>query len=287
MKNYLFLAIMLLSLVKAEAQTLDVGIGVGGALYWGDLNAPSFGTNVGNTRPAVQLVGNMGFSDYVSVRAGLLYGRLQGADRKSTRPWQQTRNLDFTSPLLELSLLTEIHVFGYNSLQESFFSPYVALGLTGFYFNPSTVYQGVSYELQPLGTEGQGLPGFADPYSTISGALLFGAGSKFKLSESVTVAVDILARRTFTDYIDDLSTDYVSYPELAAGNGEIAARLGNRMGEFLGQEEPVILETGTQRGGDTVSDYIFTGMVTFYINFTQNAGGGLFRGGNKVECPTF
>lgn len=287
MRNFLFLTILCWCVVKVEAQTLDIGIGVGGSTYWGDMNTPDFGSNIGNTRPAVQLVGNLGFSDYLSVRGGLLYGRLGAADRKSNVPWQQTRNLDFTSPYLELSLLTEIHVFGYNRLEESFLSPYVALGLSGFYFNPSTVYQGVSYELQPLGTEGQGLPGFADPYSRFSGALVFGAGSKFKLSESVTMSVDILARRTFTDYIDDLSTDYVSYPELAAGNGEIAARLGNRMGEFLGQEEPVVLETGSQRGGNTVRDYVFTGMVTFYINFSQNAGGGLFKGRGGVECPTF
>ena len=268
-------------------QGVNIGVGVGGSLYWGDLNSKDFGQNIGNTNLALQVVGNYEMSDYLSIRGGLLYGSLSGDDSKSNQDWQRLRNLDFSSVLLEASVLGEFHIFGYNKVgRESAFSPFVAAGASGFYFNPTTVLNGTTYELQPLGTAGQGLPGFVDKYSTVSGALIFGAGVKIKVSEGVTMVIDGLARRTFTDYIDDLSGDYVSYPELAAGNGEIAARLGNRFGEFLGQAEPVIVETGTQRGGQFVNDYIFTGMVTFYINLSSGGFKG-FRGGNSVQCPTF
>jgi len=278
---------IILNFVLICKLVLDFGIGVGGSVYWGDLNTPDFGTNIGNANLAVQAVANIGFSDYVSLRTSLLYAKLSGDDSKSKVVWQQQRNLDFSSPLLELSVLGEFHFFGDNMLDDDMpFSPFVALGGSGFYFNPSTIYQGQSVDLQPLGTEGQGMPGFDEKYSKFSGALLFGAGVKVKISDGITMVVDGLARRTFTDYIDDLSGTYVSYPELAAGNGELAARLGNRIGEFLGQEEPVIRETGTQRGGKFVNDYFFTGMVTFYINLSQK-GTSLFKGGNKVDCPTF
>lgn len=274
-------------LTGVSGQGLDIGVGIGGSLYWGDLNSKDFGKNVGNTNLALQLVGNYVMNDYVSVRGGLLYGKLSGDDSRSNQDWQRLRNLDFNSILLEASVLGEFHIFGYNKLgEESPFSPFVAAGFSGFYFNPKTTLDGTVYELQPLGTEGQGMPGFDEKYSRLSAAIVFGAGLKVKLSDGVTMVVDGLARRAFTDYIDDLSGDYVSYPELAAGNGEIAARLGNRFGEFLGQEEPVIVETGTQRGGAFVNDYFFTGMVTFYIKFSGSGGRG-FRGGNSVQCPTF
>jgi len=255
----LFLSFFIL-VVGAKSQSLDIGIGVGGSLYWGDLNSESFGINLGNTNIAVQVNANYVMSDYISIRGGLLYGTLSGDDSKSTRDWQRLRNLNFKSTLIEASIMGELHIFGYNKLgEDSPFSPFVTVGLSGFYYNPTTVLDGQEIALQPLGTEGQGLPGFGNKYNKFSGAITFGAGVKMKLSESVTLVVDGIARRTFTDYLDDISGNYVSYPELAAGNGEIAARLGNRMAEFLGQGEPVILETGSQRGGVNVQDYFFTG----------------------------
>lgn len=287
MKRYILSLFFFLGGLSLNAQSLDVGVGIGGVVYWGDLNTDDFGTNIGNTNIALQLTANYLLTDYVSIRGGLLYGNLSGDDSKSTQPWQRERNLDFTSPLVELSLLSEIHVFGDNRLDGDLpFSPFVALGLSGFYFNPSTILDGQSYDLQPLGTEGQGLPGFADKYSRISGSLLFGGGVKIRVTQGITLVVDGLARRTFTDYIDDLSGDYVSYNELLAGNGETAARLGNRMAEYLGQAEPVILPTGTQRGGVQVQDYYFSGMATFYINLTTGRGFGR-RGVDTSKCPTF
>ncbi len=285
-KTILYLLLVLVGAGEIKSQSLDIGIGVGGVLYWGDLNGPDFGTNVGNTNLGIQIVGNYTLSRYFSVKGGLLYGTLSGDDSKSSLDWQKERNLNFTSILIEASVLTEFHIFGYNKLdEESPFSPFGVFGVSGMYFNPKTSLDGVTHALQPLGTEGQGLPGFEDKYSRLTGAFVLGAGIKVRLSESVIMVVEGLGRRVFTDYLDDLSGDYVSYPELAAGNGEVAARLGNRIGEYLGQAEPVILETGTQRGGKFISDYFMTGMVTFYFKISSGYRGR--RGGNSVKCPTF
>gem|GEM_PF-4812511 len=49
-------------------QGVNIGVGVGGSLYWGDLNSKDFGQNIGNTNLALQVVGNYEMSDYLSIR---------------------------------------------------------------------------------------------------------------------------------------------------------------------------------------------------------------------------
>ena len=287
MKKHIYTLILsCISLWSLQGQTLEYGIGVGGSVYWGDLNSPEFGTNISNTNLAFQGVAKLNFSKFVAVKANLLIGRLSGDDSKSYIDWQKQRNLDFSSILVEFGLLGEYHFFGYNFGEDSPISPYLSAGVAGFYFNPTTIYNGDRVKLQPLGTEGQGMSGFGSKYSRVSLAIPFGGGAKFRVNNTLNIAVDILARKTFTDYIDDVSTSYVAYDELAAGNGPLAAALGNRIGEALGQEEPVSLPTGTQRGGSGVDDYYFTAMVTFTFKLNKNLS---FFGGHKntTKCPKF
>jgi len=285
-KLLLVFTIGILSFVKSDAQYLEYGVGIGTSVYWGDLNAPDFGTNIGNTNLAVQGMAKLNFSRYIAVKANLLYGTLTGDDSRSFLNWQKQRNLNFKSSLLEFSVLGEFHVFGYNFGEENPLSPYITAGLGVFHFNPKTTFQGNTVELQPLGTEGQGLPGFAGKYSRVAVSIPFGAGAKLQLTNSVNLSIDILARKTFTDYIDDISTNYVAFDELAAGNGLLAAQLGNRIGEFLGQSEPVSLPTGSQRGGANVQDYYFTGMITLTFKLNKNVQ--LFGSHrHRTDCPKF
>jgi len=287
MKNLLLIFIISsFTLCAAKAQYLEYGLGIGGAVYWGDLNAPDFGSNISNMNFAVQAMAKLNFSKYIAVKGNLLYGQLSGDDGNSYLEWQKQRNLDFKSTLIEFAVLGEYHLFGYNFGEENPISPYVTAGLGVFYFNPTTVYNGTTYALQPLGTEGQGLPGFSSKYNRIAIAIPFGAGVKFKVNDKINFSFDILARKTFTDYIDDVSTNYVAFDELAAGNGVIAANLGNRIGEFFGQDEPVNVTTGDQRGGSNVQDYYFTGMLTLTFKLNRNIK--LF--GNhkhRTDCPKF
>lgn len=287
MKNLLLIIVIsIFGLGSVHSQYLEYGIGIGGSLYWGDLNAPDLGSNISNTNFAVQAVAKLNFSNYIAVKGNLLYGKLSGDDGKSYIEWQKQRNLDFNSTLIELAVLGEFHLFGYNFGEENPISPYFTAGLGLFYFNPTTTFNGVTYALQPLGTEGQGLPGFSSKYSRVALAIPFGAGAKFKVNERINISVDILARKTFTDYIDDVSTSYVSYEELAAGNGTIAATLSNRIGEYFGQDQPVAVQTGDQRGGANVTDYYFTGMVT--VTFKLNKNLQLFGGHrHRTDCPRF
>ncbi len=286
MKRILIPLLLFLYPAITFSQSLELGFGVGAVNYWGDLNAPSFSTNMTNARFGFQLNGRIFYSNKIAARVNLLVGSLHGDDSKSDVQWQLERNLNFSSRVFDLAVMGEYYLFGYDhSDAESIFSPYLTAGVSVFTFNPYTEYLGQEIELQPLGTEGQGLPGYDDFYSTTSFSLVFGGGAKVKLSEKFSINLDLLAHRTFTDYIDDVSGVYADY-FLLRDRDPLAANLSDRSDEYFGQAEESIPETGSQRGGEDVKDYFLTGMITF--NFViGNNGFRLGKSGYHGQCPTF
>jgi hypothetical protein len=267
---------------RTAAQKLEFGIGVGTSTYWGDLNSTDFSTNLKNSGLAVSVSGTAVYSKYLGARVNLAYGRVNGSDSRSNNLWQRERNLSFYSNILELAALGEFYFFTYD--EESVFIPYLTAGLALFYFDPKTKLNGVDYRLQPLGTEGQGLPGYDKPYSLISAAIPMGAGGKFKINDKTYLFVELIARRAFTDYLDDVSTKYVNYNEFLAEGKVITANLANRMHEFRGTNELVNLPTGAQRGGEKVKDYYFFTMMGVQLAMGE---GFVRKKGYKSNCPKF
>ena len=282
------LALSLFIVNKNSAQYTEIGIGLGISSYWGDLNTPSFSTNLtSHSGATLQLSARKIFKKYYGIRGSFSVGSVKGNDAKSSTDWQQLRNLSFKSSITELAVLGEFYVFGFDTDPGStIFLPYVTAGLSGFRFDPKTVYQGNEIRLQPLGTEGQGMPGRGDKYSLYSAAMLAGAGAKIIINENLNISMDVILRRTFTDYLDDVSTTYVNYDDLNAANGTLAANLGNRMNQFLGQEAPVQLATGSIRGGANVKDYYFMSVVSLNM-MLSNGRRSRYGRGNKVICPKF
>lgn len=291
MKSYrnilLLLFVCVFSKIEINAQYLEFGMGFGQAVYWGDLNAPDFSTNLSNWKFGGQIYVRYNHSRNLSFKTNLLFAKIAGDDRKSPLDWQKLRNLRFESTIFEGSVMGEYYIFGIDHNAGKVFSPYVTGGLALFKFNPTTDFNGSTVDLQPLGTEGQGISGFSSKYSTLALAVPFGAGAKISFTEKLSLNIDIIARRTFTDYLDDVSGSYVDYNQLLSANGQLAADLGNRQGEALGLSEPVIVPTGTQRGGQTVRDYYFTFMVS--VNYYIGATNMFSKGGRQStsNCPTF
>ena len=281
--------LLTLNIAKVMSQYSELGIGIGLTTYWGDLNSneliKNFSTNSGL---AFQLHYRYLYQNRWGLKAAFLHGQVKANDNNSTLDWQKLRNLSFRSSINELGVFAEYYILGFNSVKGSFpFQPYLTAGATYFTFNPKTIYQGYEVELQPLGTEGQGLPGYPDLYRKHSYALAFGGGAKWIFSEAINLSADILLRRTGTDYIDDVSTIYINYDEFKALKSNLAPELSNRMGEYLGQTESVRLQTGSQRGGKEIKDYYFVAMISLNIMLTDNKGRKRFGGRNAVICPTF
>jgi hypothetical protein len=128
------------------------------------------------------------------------------------------------------------------------------------------------------------MAGFDEPYKTFAFAIPFGLGVKYALSDRINLGLELGARPTFTDFLDDVSGDYVTYTDLLAGNGQLAAALGNRTGELTGSE-PVVVPTGTQRGDGAKKDWYFILGATVSYNFLDNGlMGSRRRGGRRAGC---
>ncbi|MCC6726153.1 MAG: outer membrane beta-barrel protein [Saprospiraceae bacterium] len=286
MKNIIRILAILALPFASQAQHLEAGILLGGANYVGDLSNNSSNLYLKETKFAAGLFVKQNLNDLFAVRLGFNWARISGQDANVRNDdFVHDRNLSFRTTLMEFGLTGEWNILGYQPYGLSRpFSPYLFLGVAGTKYTPKARYQGNWENLQSLGTEGQGMDGLDDPYKTFAFAIPFGVGVKYALTDRINLGLEFGARPTFTDYLDDVSGNYVSYPELLAGNGQLAAALGNRTGELTGSE-PVVVATGTQRGDSAKKDWYFIMGVTVSYNFLDNGlMGSRKRGGRRAGC---
>jgi hypothetical protein len=147
-------------------------------------------------------------------------------------------------------------------------TPYAFIGVAGFLHNPQALAPatdllggalteaGQWVDLRPLGTEGQYStlePTDANsgikPYSKIQAAIPFGLGARFKLGELTDLWIDFGFRYTFTDYLDDVSKNYV---DLGVLNNPLAKAMSYRSNELPAGQLPT-LQPYVARDGNTYS----------------------------------
>lgn len=287
MKSYTFTLCLFLFAFSLSGQHFEAGLRVGGANYLGDLTASRTWTSVGETNLHLGLIGRYHVHDFFTLRGGLNYGAISSNDSRSFRDQTRfRRNLSFRSNVWEIALATEINIHRYEPRGlEHRMSPYILIGVGLFRFNPKTYYNGEWVALQPLGTEGQGMPDHPKKYSLTQIAIPLGVGIKYAFSEQWTVSFEYSMRKTFTDYLDDTSEFYPDLDQLRQVNGELAGELSWRTDEVDPDARPPA--PGSQRGDPNDQDwYIFTG-VTLTYNFIKS---NIFRtrkktNKGKLSCP--
>jgi hypothetical protein len=279
---FLTLALFVGFCTITKAQFFEIGANLGTSTYEGDLAPSSFIVSFTETHFAGGPMIRYTPHKFVSVRLQAIGSKITGSDTNAEGIGRLQRNLHFRSPLFEVSLTPEWNILGFDPDEDKIFSPYIYSGITVFKFNPQAQLNGTWYELQPLGTEGQGMIGRPEPYKLTQFAVPIGAGIKYAVSPNIIIAGDATVRKTFTDYLDDVSSTYVSRPELIASNGELAADLANRTGEYFGTE-PVVVPTGTQRGDPGDKDWYL--LVGFTISYRLDGEGGF--GGGRSGCYQF
>lgn len=244
-----------------NAQYGEVGVLMGVSNYLGDLVPPQeyfLGTSF-----ALGATYQYNFTDRISVRGNLIWGQIRGDDRNSSYDsGRRQRNLSFHSHILEFSALAQVNILPFHP-QRNFkpITPFVFAGIGVFHFNPTTVYKSTKHYLQPLGTEGQGMEGYGPKYSLVEVAIPFGCGIKFCVSKRFNFTFEFGLRKTFTDYLDDVSGDYVPLDELRNGNGILAANLSNRSYDESGNQ---IEKAYTPRGSSGKDWYTFMGVSVTY-----------------------
>jgi hypothetical protein len=275
------LLIMLAMPFFCQSQKLQVDLFGGVATYQGDLQGKRYTLN--QSRAAIGIGATYGLSEKFFARAGFTYGGLAGDDKlNTTGKGIEFRNLRFKSAVSEMHLVVEYNLF---RLEGKSLTPYVFGGIALFHFNPYTNDSiGNKYFLKPLSTEGQGLAAYPNKknYSLTQFAIPFGGGLKIKLSDEIQVALELGVRKTFTDFIDDVSGFYVDRTTLLNERGAKAVELSYRGNELSGA--PTYPVDGTQRGNEKTKDwYYFTGVrLSKTIN---NKAGRIAKGRDKLGCP--
>lgn len=253
-----------------SAQHLEFGLMGGASNYLGDLSGNSSTVYLTESNLSGGAFLRYNFSHMGAVRLGFTYGQVSGHDQNAKQLDQQQRNLSFTSPIMELAVIGEFNILGYQPYNlERPFSPYLFAGFGLFNFNPSTVYEGEKVLLQPIGTEGQGSEGRPAPYQRTAFSIPFGLGVKYAINDKWNVGLELGARMTATDYLDDVSTVYIDPVALDRTNGPLAVALNNRTGE-LRSGEPIDFADGTARGDGAARDWYFIAGLTISYNFLDN-----------------
>jgi hypothetical protein len=190
--------------------------------------------------------------DRLDMSLGYIHGSIEGDDATSASKYNKNRNLSFYSTIDEINLNFRLRVF--SARDKELVNPYLVAGIGYFWFNPKADYNGKSYELQPLGTEGQYISGgnHPEPYKLSSASLGLGIGIHFRIDDHFGVRLEAMPRLTFTDYLDDTSSDYPDSSTLAATpNGAIAVLLSSRYDKGYPRE-------GLRRGNADKNDVIIT-----------------------------
>lgn len=262
--------------------TASLSLFAGVINYQGDMNPNSFTFSHSNFSAGI--IARKPLGPVFSLRAGIVHGRIEAADRWN-RDYLKPRNLSFTTSITEAHLALEINVL---DITTNKFSPYAYGGIALFHFNPwTTDNNGVKTFLKPLSTEGQGLPEYPNqkPYQLTQMALAFGGGIKFAVSETIKIGLEISQRKTFTDYLDDLSSHYTDRDVLLMAKGPKAVELAYR-GDELPGGNPLFPTHGEQRGTPSEMDWYYYSGMTLEINL--NNAGEMFKSHRSVagmRCP--
>ncbi|QOI96832.1 MAG: hypothetical protein HRU69_04685 [Flammeovirgaceae bacterium] len=285
-----------------------LGISLNALNYYGDLS-PSpkrVSTDLGFTRPAIGVSFTHRFGPRYQLQAAFTYGGIRGADVESADQgdtengvFRYNRNLSFRNRIKELSVVAQVDLWENQAtyISRVKWTPYVYAGIAVFHHNPQaqapefdaagnpTGKKGQWVDLQPLGTEGQ----FANlnptdvnygikPYKRIQPSIPFGVGARFRINEVMDLAAEFGFRYTFTDYLDDVSGNYV---DLGVFDNTLARAMSYRSNEVAtpnytytgrdGQTYNVLAGYGTEhpdnlRGNNSNRDvYMVTTVRLTYI----------------------
>jgi len=143
--------------------------------------------------------------------------------------------------------------------------------------------------LQPLHTEGQGFAEYPTrkDYKLTQLEIPIGFGAKLFFRENMYIGVEVLHRKLFTDYVDDVSTNYIDPvyfdQHLSSANAAMARSLSYR-GTYTGMT--VNNAAGQQRGNPKQNDAYFSTIIKlgWRLNGSNSPND---RAANQMRCPKY
>jgi len=165
------------------SQISEIGFGIGGLTYTGDLQR---GYNIANNRPALTAFFRSNLSDVVSLKIGLTGGILKDSDDNPIDQQAALRNESFDILLAEVATTIEYHFLDFRSEHTYLrWSPYFFTGIGIFTFS------------------GEGEKNAQ--FSNVQLAIPIGVGFKYNLNPKYQLGLEWGIRKTFFDYLDNIS----------------------------------------------------------------------------------
>jgi hypothetical protein len=169
----------------------------------------------------------------------LYYGMVSGNDAFTKNIYRENRNLNFRSPIVELSVQAEYYFIGEKGTKQysmrglskkkkRSYGVYLFTGIGIFYYNPKEELNGKWYSVRKYHVEGQGLPNGPKQFSNINVTIPIGLGFRYALNKHWSIGSELSLRKTFTDYIDGVSGKYYyDKSALQAAYGTTAVQLAD------------------------------------------------------------
>lgn len=261
----------------ANKRYFAFGGGINIINYFGDLAPTSSwaSTDIKFTRPGLSLFLDYKYAPRVTFRLAFDMGTITGDDFTSADPndeldkYRYIRNIQFRNRIYDLSFQVKIDLLTNRGtyISRPVFNPYIFGGVGVFYHNPKALAPetdqlgnsipeaGKWVALQPLGTEGQYSDAYdVKPYSKVQVSVPVGLGFSCKLGNNLDFSFEIGYRILFTDYIDDVSENYV---DLGIFDNPLARALSDRSRELIA------VRTGESRDFENVilpntTEYTYT-----------------------------
>ncbi|HEV8511894.1 MAG TPA: DUF6089 family protein [Cyclobacteriaceae bacterium] len=186
------------NLVLAQpSQKSEVGFGLGVFNYTGDITRTY---DITTSRPAATAFYRSNISRVISMRVALTGGQLAANDKHNPLDSAAIkRNASFNIFLLELSSTFEYHFLDWRDDRRRLrFTPYLFAGLGLFGISGNNVK--------------------TKTYSNVQMSIPFGAGMKYVLNPKYYIALEFGVRKTFFDYLDNISGGNTTIKNYQYGN---------------------------------------------------------------------
>jgi len=179
------------------SQRSEVGFGLGVFNYTGDLVRTY---DITTSKPAATVFYRSNISKVISLRVAITGGQLAASDKHNPLDSAAIkRNASFNIFLLEASSTFEYHFLDWRDERRRLrFTPYLFAGIGLF---------GISGNNTKTNT-----------YSNVQMCIPFGAGMKYVLNPKYYIAFEIGIRKTFFDYLDNISGGNTSVKNYQYGN---------------------------------------------------------------------
>lgn len=239
--------------IKREREFIAFA-GLNTSTYYGDLKDKK---DIFDVKPSLSIGIQYQFTNRLAARAEFSWVTFSATDEDSGDQYRVNRNLSFKSSNYEVAVSGVVNLFpnGNRFYQRPPVNAYGFIGVGVLFFNPKAEQEGKTYVLHDFQTEGV-------DYSRTTLVIPYGIGGRFQVNPFFNIAVEIGWRKTFSDYIDDVSGTYIDNNSFS---DDRAAKLADRRWEL--ELNPV--DAGTQRGDPSNDDayMLLSVKVEYYLPY--------------------